>query len=93
MTFDSARFDTTISVSINFHDGTEKDAVRIVTRRDWAVGTLPRDITTFRVRVTWSVCKEETNAIVPECSIASDLRIVGQHFSRRPCTAGASCFG
>ena len=48
MTFDSAGFDTPISVSINFLDGTEKDAVRIVTRRDWAVGTLPRDITVFR---------------------------------------------
>ena len=47
MTFHGGRFDAPISVSINFLDGMEKDAVRIVTRRDWAVGTLPRDITVF----------------------------------------------
>jgi hypothetical protein len=50
MTVDSGRFDAPTSVSINSPDGPEKDSVRIVTRRDWAVGTLPRDHNALSVR-------------------------------------------
>jgi len=50
MIVNSERFDASASVSLSFFDRADKESVRIVTRRDWVVGTLPRDHNALSVR-------------------------------------------